>query len=412
MRRITQHIADGYDSLKVVLQDKGSVLFSGQEPGSDQSVWIRVLTQVLGEDPQIAARFRALSQTVRQLNHPNIASISEVGEEGGVPYIVTRAIEKAQPLAAKLDQPWAIDAAADVAMQVGQALDHAYRQGLVHGNLSPESVVVQDDGQVLVTDFGLAELQEMVGLQVAQSAKPFLAPERAAGKPADARADVYSLATILYGMLTKQKPEMADGQLLPPSHFNPNVSPQMDRVVLRALSQNPADRYPDARSFLAAFGAVKLAPAIKPRAKANTVRCAKCGAVKQTGRFCRKCGSRLQQPLPTPPPEMPKSILDEPIQVTQVDVGRVSMGKGLDLRETVIARPIVVATGDLSDMFPEALPMPKVDLAGLCMETDCQEGLAMPELAPMPIIDWAEVAPPMPQVPDFDQAVEGGNGGG
>jgi hypothetical protein len=368
-------------------------------------VWIRVLTQFLGEDPQIAARFRSLSGAVRQLSHPNIASIREVGEDEGVPYIVTRAIEKARPLAARLDQPWAVDAAADLVMQVGTALDHAYRQGVVHGNLSPESILVQEDGQVLVTDFGLAELQELVGSQVAQSATPFLAPERVAGGPADARADVYSLATILYGMLAKRAPEAVNGQILPPSHYNPDVSPEMDRVMLKALSENPADRYPDARSFLAAFGAVMLAPSIKPQAKTPSVRCPECGAPNEAGRFCRKCGHRLQQPTPVGLTQAPESILDEPIQVTKVEVGRVRMGKGLEVRETAIAQPMQVATGDLADMVPEALPMPSIDMAGLCLEMDCQEILAMPELAPMPEIDWAEVAPPMPEVPTLEQAI-------
>jgi serine/threonine protein kinase len=410
MSSLTRQIVEGYKSLKVVAQETGSVLFSGQEPDSKRDVWIRVLTQVLEEDPKIAARFRGLSRTIRQLNHPNIASISKVGEESGLPYIVTRAIEKAQPLAARLDQPWAVEAAADVAMQVGQALDHAYKRGLVHGNLSPENIVVQDDGRVMVTDFGLAELQELVGSQVSQAATPFQAPERVAGQPADARADVYSLATILYSMLTKRTPQIVEGQVLPPSHFNSDVSSEMDRVVVKALSANPEDRYPDARSFLAAFGAVKLAPVVKPRAAKPLVRCPQCGARKQSGRFCRKCGSRLTQPKPVSAPPPSGSILDEPIQVTQVEVGRVSVGKGIEVRDTVIARPTMVATGDLADMFPEPLPMPKVDLAGLCLEVDCQEGLSMPELAPMPVIDWAEVAPPMPEVPTLEQMTGGSNG--
>ena len=148
---------------------------------------IKILPRVIEQNPQIAKSFQGLARTIRQLNHPNIASIRKVGEEAGLPYIITRSVEKAQPLTAKLNQPWAIDAAADVVMQVGQALEHAAKKGLVHGGLTPENVVVEDNGQVQVTDFGLNELQDIVGVQLKEAASPFLAPEksarRAGGRP-------------------------------------------------------------------------------------------------------------------------------------------------------------------------------------------------------------------------------------
>jgi serine/threonine protein kinase len=403
MRDLVRQIVDEYKSLKLEGQDEGYVLFVGQEPDTRLSVRIQILPRLLGEDPQIATRFRGLAQAIRQLNHPNIASIREVGEKAGLPYIVTRTIEKAQPLAAKLDQPWAVDAAADLVMQTGQAMEHAYNKGVVHGSLSPEKVVVQDSGHVKVTDFGLSELLDLVGVQAKQTASPYLAPERAAGEQATAPADVYSLAAILYGLLAKRSPQVVQGQVLPPSRFNPDVPESMDRVVVKALAPDPTDRYPDVRSFLTALGSVKLAPLVKrPEPTAGKVRCPRCGVGDQTGRFCRKCGTRLKRPAAVPPPPPGKSKLDEPIQMTTIDVGRIEVGSGIEVQQTTIAQPMPVATGEQAEMFPDALPMPQVTLEDLWSTTGDQGMISMPEPPAMPVIDWAEIAPPMPEVPTIE----------
>jgi serine/threonine protein kinase len=403
MREKIRRVVQEFKSAKLEGQDEGYIVFGAEEPGTGQRIRIKIPPRLLGQDPQIAAGFRRLSQSIRQLNHPNIASVRTVGEREGLPYIVTRTIEKARPLVDKLDQPWAVDVAADMVMQVGQALEHAYRKGVVHGSLSPDKIVMHDDGRVQVTDFGTSELLELLGVHLKQGASPYLAPERLEGMPADARADVYSLASVLYGLLAKREPQVVDGEVLPPSRFNPDVPAEMDRVVVKALAPDAADRYPDAKSFLAALGSVTLAPAVVKAKKAPPSKaCPQCGAGRQTGRFCRKCGARLDQPAPVVPPPA-ESILDEPIQVTEVTVGRVKMGKGLDVHDTVIASsPVPVATGELAAEFPQALEMPQLDLQILQYATGTLAETAMPEPPPMPVIDWGEVAPPMPGVPTIE----------
>jgi Protein kinase domain len=263
--------------------------------------------------------------------------------------------------------------------------------------------VVQDSGRVTVTDFGLAELLDLVGVQVRQAASPFLAPERLAGKPADARADVYSLAAILYSLLAKRMPQVVQGQVLPPSRFNLEVPAEMDKVVVKALNPNPADRYPDVKSFLTALGAITLAPAA---AKVLPVtpggRCPRCGAKDQTGRFCRKCGTRLTQPQAAAPPPPAGSKLDEPIQVTKVDVGHIEVGAGVEVQQTTIAQPLAIAGDDLSVEFPRPLDMPQIDLQNLWPSPSGGVAISMPEPPPMPVIDWADIAPPMPEVPSIE----------
>ena len=402
MRDLIRQILKGYKSLKLEGQDEGYVLFSAQDPNTRHEVLIKIVPRLLGDDPKIAARFNDLARAIRQLNHPNIASIRKVGEESGLPYVVTQALEKGHPLAADLDQPWAVDTAADVVAQVGQALDHAYRKGVVHGHLTPENVVVQEDGRVQVTDLGMSELIELVGGEAKKAATPYVAPERAAGGTADSRADVYSLAAILYSMLAKRQPQVVKGEVLPPSRFNPDVSPALDKVVVKALAPDPAGRYPDVKTFLAALASTTLVAAgERPQAVASEGRCPHCGAEKQRGRFCRKCRRRLAQKAPAAPPtpSLEESVLDEPIQVTKVEVTNFALGRGVELTDTAITQPMTVASQEMASEFPEPLEMPRMDLQALWPSQGDQPLIAMPDPPAMPVIDWAEIAPPMPEVP-------------
>ena len=411
MRDLVRKILQGYTSLKIEGQDQGYIQVSAQEPDTRQTVTIKILPQGLSQDPKIAAKFEGLARTIRQLNHPNIASIRKVGQEAGLPYIVTRTIEKGQPLADRLDQPWAVDAAADIVIQAGQALEHAYNKGIVHGGLTPASIVVQDDGRVLVTDFGLDALRALVGGWVKRAASPYVAPEHIQGQPAGARADVYSLAAILYSLLTHRTPQVVKGEVLPPSRFNTEVPPAMDPVLVKALSPAPADRYPDIKAFLTALGAVTLVSATEKAVPVTPEgRCPRCGAEKQKGKFCQRCGARLEQPkaVAAPSPSVGKSVMDQPIQITKVEVGRVDVGKGIEQTETLISRPAPVTSGELDVEFPAPLEMPRLDMQHLWPSLGGEPMITMPEPPAMPVIDWATVAPPVPQVPTASDTLSDG----
>jgi serine/threonine protein kinase len=438
VRDLVRQIVEGYKSVKLVGQDEGYVVFTGLDPDTQQAVSIKVLPRLLGREPQAARKFEAFSRALRQLNHPNIVAVRQVGARAGMPYIVTAAAEKGGRLASALDREWAIEDAADLVMQAGRGLEHAYNKGVVHGDLTPESIVLEDKGRVMVTDFGLRELMEMVGARAQDEDSPYIAPERAAGKPASPRSDVYSLAAILYRLLTGRSPQIVKGEVLPPSRFNPDLPPGIDPVVVRALARNPLERFPDVKAFLASLGGVALARRVQAPASADSEgrTCPHCGTPNQTSRYCRKCGAQLEQPAARtserrrpeppavkapgpsqpalrPPPGVPQrrrpppraeSKLDEPIQITTIDVGHVDIGTGVELQKTVIAQPMSVASSEISAEFPAPLPMPelKVSASGLFAADFDQPPVAMPEPPEMPVIDWAEVAPRMPEVPTIE----------
>jgi hypothetical protein len=187
----------------------------------------------------------------------------------------------------------------------------------------------------------------------------------------------------------------------------------MDEVMVKALAPSPSNRYPDTKAFLVALGAVSLVPAAEVRPAAVGVRCPRCGADKQTGRFCRKCGARLPQQAAVPPPSarVERSLMDRPIQVTKVEVGRVDVGKGVEMTETIIAQPMPILAGDLEVEFPAPLEMPKLDMQGLGSSSAYQLMLTMPEPPAMPVIDWGEIAPPMPEVPTLESVTSREEGG-
>ena len=398
LRKLIRQIVGGYRSLKLAGQDEGYVVFNAEEPDTHYPVSIKILPRLLGSDPQIAQRFQGLARTLRQLNHPSILSIQEVGEEEGLPYLVTRAIERAKPLTDKLGQPWAVDEAADLVMQVGEALEHAYKKGVVHGSLKPDDILIGDGGRVRVSDFGLAELEDLVGVHLKEAASPYLAPERAAGGAADSAADVYSLAAILYSMLTKRQPQIVAGEVLPPSRFNPDVPPAMDAVVVKALAPDPAQRYPDVGSFLAAFGSVTLAPMVHKSTAAAGVRCPRCGAEDQTGKFCRRCGYRLKPDGEGE--DLAPSGLDEPIMRTEIHIG-----SGVEMRGTVIAQPLAVASDEIAAQFPEPPESPQLNYEGLWPKLSEQLLSVAPEPLPMPEIEWADIALTMPDIPSFEDTI-------
>jgi hypothetical protein len=393
MRDLINQIAQSYRSARVAAQDPALIEVSAQEADSKKPVVIQILRSLLPQDPQIAARFRALAQGIRQLNHPNIAAIRDVGEKGGLPYVVVRALEKAQPLATRLGQPWAVDAAADVAMQAGEALEHAYKKGVLHGNLTPDSLWVEENGHVQVTGLGIRQILDLLQVK-AQQAKPgYAAPERLAGKLADARTDIYSLAAVLYSLLARRAPVVIQGKVLPPSRFNADVPAQMDEVIVKALAQDAAGRYPDVHSFVAALGAVMLAPAIRAavtRATAPRI-CPKCGTRNKVGRFCTKCGAALPEPAADQAEAAPEAQAVLP-------------GAETEEAPEVRAGLAVVTTGELSVRFPDPLPMPEIGLEQTWARLAGDISLAMPTPPEMPVIDWAEIAPPMPEIPAIKQA--------
>ncbi|MGI8709183.1 MAG: Stk1 family PASTA domain-containing Ser/Thr kinase [Actinomycetota bacterium] len=239
-----------------------------------REVAVKVLSDKFSRDHSFVERFRREAQSAANLNHPNIASIYDYGDDGGTYFIVMEYID-GKPLSdiIEAEAPLMPERAAEVASDVARALERAHASGLVHRDIKPGNIMMESNGQTKVTDFGIARAltadgeatMTQTGMVIGTAS--YLSPEQAQGNPVDPRSDVYALGCVLYEMLTGSAPFTGDSPLSiayehvrenpePPSHLHPDVSQELDAIVLKAMAKNPDNRFSSAaemREDLARF---------------------------------------------------------------------------------------------------------------------------------------------------------------
>ncbi|MDE3076136.1 MAG: serine/threonine protein kinase, partial [Chloroflexota bacterium] len=216
-------------------------------------------------DPVMLERFQAELRAAGRLNHPNIVTIYDGGQDDGQPFLVMEPVE-GESLASlvKREGPLPAEQAMSIAGQVAEALAYAHQLGVVHRDVKPQNVLIDPMGRAKVTDFGIAKssgdpTRTLTGTVIGTLA--FMAPEVAAGQPATALADVYSLGVLLYYMLTGRTPFESENPIVeavrsqqedpePPS-LHRALPGWLDDVVLRALARDPSERYQGAQELAA-----------------------------------------------------------------------------------------------------------------------------------------------------------------
>jgi serine/threonine-protein kinase len=259
-----------------------ATVYKGQDTLLNRLVAIKILRDRYAVDPQFVQSFRAEAQAAANLNHPNIVTIFDVGRDviAGQErqYIVMELVDGQdlkQALRARTigGHGFSIDEAADIARQVCEGVGYAHRRGLAHCDLKPQNVLITADGRVKVTDFGIARAFTTLvdggeHSDVVWGTPQYYSPEQATGAAPTPAGDVYSIGVMLYEMLAGRLPfEARDPTALAQMHLtqqppplpalNPNVTPQLEGIVMRALAKDPAQRYRDADQFariLAAYG--------------------------------------------------------------------------------------------------------------------------------------------------------------
>jgi eukaryotic-like serine/threonine-protein kinase len=227
----------------------------------ERQVAVKVLSPPYAQDPVFVERFRREARSAARLSHPNIVAVFDSGSDADQHYLVMEYVA-GQSLAELLGRQGRLAPrrAAELAVEVCAALAAAHAQGLVHRDVKPANVLVGDDGQVKVTDFGIvkaAATATLTGTGTVLGTAAYLSPEQAQGGPVDARSDLYSLGCVLYELLCGTPPfgsgvdsppvAVATRHLHqppePPSAHNRQVDPVLDAVVLTALAKDPALRH-------------------------------------------------------------------------------------------------------------------------------------------------------------------------
>jgi predicted ATPase len=232
------------------------VVYRARDTLLDRTVAVKVLT---GSDLGTAGRARLLreAQAAAQLNHPNIVSIYDAGEAGGVPFIVMELVEGSSLYGRG---PVALDELLSIGRQVCAALEHAHAHGIIHRDLKPENILMEAGGAIKLMDFGLARptAARITSEGTIAGTVFYVAPEQALGRPANAQADLYSLGVVLYELATGRVPFAAGDPLAiiaqhiheaptPPRSLQPDLPPGVEALILKLLAKEPADRYASAQ---------------------------------------------------------------------------------------------------------------------------------------------------------------------
>lgn len=265
-----------YDIIRVLGKGAMGVVYEGRDPNLDRVVAIKTI-RVQSLTPEAAreyeGRFRTEARSAARLHHPNIVSVFDSGQDGGIAYLVMEFIN-GEDLKQHLECGARFSVRSSIVMvhELLMALDHAHRQNVVHRDIKPANMLMELSGRIKLTDFGVARIQEPDETNLTQvggavGTPKYMSPEQARGLRGDSRSDVFSAAVVLYELLTGTLPFTGDNQFIvihqivsqdatPPSSINPEVPVALDEVLARAMAKNPDERYATARDFAVALRAV------------------------------------------------------------------------------------------------------------------------------------------------------------
>lgn len=226
---------------------------------------VKIMRDETAANTELRRRFRAESQAVAMLSHPNIVSVYDVSHNDDVEYIVMELIDGIT-LKQYLQKKSVLDPAEvlDFTIQTAKALEHAHSKGIIHRDIKPQNIMLLKDGMIKVADFGIASLENTVEENNGETVGSvhYIAPEQARGEAPDARSDIYSLGIVMYEMLTGRLPYVGNSDVevavkhmntdpVTPRDIVPSIPEELERICLKAMNSNIDERYQTASEMLA-----------------------------------------------------------------------------------------------------------------------------------------------------------------
>ena len=244
-------------------------VFLARDQLLDRPVAVKVLFPEFATDPSFVERFRREATAAANLNHPNIVSVYDWGEAGGTYFIVMEFVDgRTLSEILRSEGPLHPDRAADIGADAAAALGFAHRNGVVHRDVKPGNVLINQAGQVKVADFGIARAithnadENLTQVGTVMGTATYFSPEQARGDAVDPRSDIYSLGCVLYESVVGRPPFTGDSPVaiayqhvqespVPPRQLNADLPPALEAIILKCLAKNPVNRYPSAEDLRA-----------------------------------------------------------------------------------------------------------------------------------------------------------------
>jgi len=265
-----------------------ATVYKAYHAALDRYVAVKALHPAFGEDPNFETRFQREARLVAKLEHPNIVPVYDYAEHEHRPYLVMKFIE-GDTLKARLNQgPLNSNEISKVVDAIGAALAYAHKQGILHRDIKPSNVLLAADGQIYLADFGLARIaqsgESTLSSDMIMGTPQYISPEQAMGKKdLDEGTDIYSFGVMLYEMVVGQVPFNADtpfsiihdhiySPLPMPRSINPKVPEAVERVLLKGLAKERADRYANVDAFVQAFKQAWIEAGVPMQGTAITMR--------------------------------------------------------------------------------------------------------------------------------------------
>ena len=235
-----------------------AAVYKAYQPSMDRTVALKILPRQFANSPEFLARFRQEARLLARLQHPHILPVFDFGEADGYTFIAMPLLQSGALTQRMTGAPLPLSQVTSIITQVGDALDYAHTHGLVHRDVKPSNVLLDERGNCLLTDFGIARMVEatanLTGTGNVIGTPSYMSPEQGAGKPVDARSDIYALGVVLFELATGRVPYSAETPVavvikhmqdpLPlPRKLNPALPEAVERVILKALAKRPEDRF-------------------------------------------------------------------------------------------------------------------------------------------------------------------------
>ena len=259
-----QKISGRYEILKSIGEGGMANVFLAKDTILDREVAVKVLRGDLAADDKFVRRFQREALSVSNLSHPNIVEVYDVGEEDGEYYIVMEYLSgKTLKQLLKKRESLTITEVIDIMSQITDGIAHAHDAYIIHRDIKPQNIIIEDDGRIKITDFGIAMALNATQLTQTNSVMGsvhYLPPEQASGKSATIKSDIYSMGILMYELITGTVPFRGDNAVeIALKHMkekvpsirkqNPAIPQSVENIILRATAKNPRNRYESAKQM-------------------------------------------------------------------------------------------------------------------------------------------------------------------